>query len=41
MNAIGLNDVQTMLAVTLLLATFAVATSVALLALDHRLHRRV
>jgi len=40
MNAIGLNDVPTMMAVTLLLAVFAVTVSVLLLNLDRRLHRR-
>ena len=39
MNAIGLHDVPTMMAVTLLLAVFAVAVSVLLLRLDRRLHR--
>ncbi|HEY0832411.1 MAG TPA: ABC transporter permease subunit [Azospirillum sp.] len=40
MNAIGLHDVPTMMAVTLLLAVAAVAINAALLTLDHRLHRR-
>lgn len=41
MNAIGLNDVQTMLAVTLLLFVFAALVNSALLALDRHLHKRV
>jgi NitT/TauT family transport system permease protein len=40
-NAIGLVDVQTMMAVTLMLFVFAAAINALLLALDHRLHRRV
>jgi NitT/TauT family transport system permease protein len=40
-NAISLNDVPTMMAVTLLLFLFAVSTNALLLALDHRLHKRV
>ncbi|HYH22381.1 MAG TPA: ABC transporter permease subunit [Azospirillum sp.] len=40
MNAIGLHDVPTMMAVTLLLAVVAVAINAVLLMLDHRLHRR-
>jgi NitT/TauT family transport system permease protein len=39
MRAIGLNDVPTMMAVTLLIVVFAVAVSVLLLDLDRRLHR--
>lgn len=41
MNAIGLHDVPTMMAVILLLALFAVAANAVLLWLDQRLHRRV
>ena len=41
MNAIGLNDVRTMLAVTLLLFVFAALANSALLALDRHLHKRV
>jgi NitT/TauT family transport system permease protein len=41
LNAIGLNDVATMMAVTLLLAIVAVIANAGLLALDRRLHRRV
>jgi NitT/TauT family transport system permease protein len=40
-NAISLNDVPTMMAVTLILFLFAVSTNAVLLALDHRLHKRV
>ncbi|MBI3452595.1 MAG: ABC transporter permease subunit [Rhodospirillales bacterium] len=40
-NAIGLNDVETMMAVTLLLFVFAAAANAFLLALDRRLHKRV
>lgn len=40
MNAIGVHDVPTMMAVTLLLAIVAVAINGGLLMLDHRLHRR-
>lgn len=39
MNAIGLNDVRTILAITLMIATVAVAANALLLALDRRLHR--
>src|SRR5262249_34684735 len=41
MNAIGLNDVRTILAITLMIAAVAVAANTALLALDRRLHRRL
>lgn len=41
MRAIGVHDVVTMLAVTLILAVVAVAISSVLLYLDNRLHRRV
>lgn len=41
MNAIGLHDVPTMLATTLLLGIVAVAANSFLLWLDHRLHHRV
>jgi NitT/TauT family transport system permease protein len=40
MNAIGVHDVPTMMAVTLLLAIVAVTINSGLLMLDHRLHRR-
>jgi NitT/TauT family transport system permease protein len=40
-SSIELNDVSRMLAVTLLLAVFAVAANVALLAIDRRLHRSI
>jgi NitT/TauT family transport system permease protein len=38
-NAISLNDVMTIMAVTLMIATVAVLANAALLALDRRLHR--
>ncbi|MGY6646505.1 MAG: ABC transporter permease [Salinarimonas sp.] len=41
MRAIGLHDVSTMMAVTLILAVAAVAISSILLYIDNRLHRRV
>lgn len=41
MNAIGLHDVPTMMAVILMLAVFAVLANAVLLWLDQRLHRRV
>jgi len=40
MNAIGLHNVDIIMAVTLLLTTFAAAVSSILLAVDRRLHRR-
>jgi len=40
-NAIGLHDVETMMAVTLLLFVFAAVSNAFLLALDRRLHKRV
>ena len=40
MNAIGLHDVPTIMAVILLLAIFAVLANAVLLWLDHRLHHR-
>ncbi len=40
-NAIGLHDVETMMAVTLLLFVFAALSNALLLALDRRLHKRV
>lgn len=40
-SSIELNDVSRMLAVTLLLAVFAVAANVGLLAIDRRLHRTI
>ncbi|MBV8165676.1 MAG: ABC transporter permease subunit [Alphaproteobacteria bacterium] len=39
MNAIGLNDVPTIMAITLMIAVVAVLANGALLALDRRLHR--
>jgi NitT/TauT family transport system permease protein len=39
MNSIGVNDTATMMAVTLLIAIFALAVNGGLLALDDRLHR--
>lgn len=41
MNAIGLHNVDVIMAITLLLTVFAAAVSAILLAIDHRLHRRV
>jgi NitT/TauT family transport system permease protein len=41
MNAIGLSDVKTMMAVTLMLFTFAALINAGLLALDRHLHKRV
>jgi NitT/TauT family transport system permease protein len=41
MNAIGLHNVDVIMALTLLLTVFAAAVSAILLAIDHRLHRRV
>jgi len=40
MTAIGLHNVDIIMSVTLLIVAFAAVVSVALLALDHRLHRR-
>jgi NitT/TauT family transport system permease protein len=40
MNAIGLHDMATMLAVIVMLTTVAVLVNAVLLAIDHRLHRR-
>jgi NitT/TauT family transport system permease protein len=40
MNAIGLHNVDIIMAITLLLTVFAAAVSAILLAIDHRLHRR-
>jgi NitT/TauT family transport system permease protein len=40
MNAIGLNQVKTIMALTFLLAGFAALVNLALLAVDRRLHRR-
>lgn len=40
MKAIDLNDVETMMAITLMLATVAVLPNAVLLALDRRLHHR-
>jgi NitT/TauT family transport system permease protein len=39
MTAIDLNDVQTILAIAVLISLFAVATNSILLAIDKRLHR--
>jgi NitT/TauT family transport system permease protein len=41
MNAIGLSDVRTMMAVTLILFVFAALINAGLLALDRHLHKRV
>ena len=41
MNAIGLNQVDVITSLTLLLAGFAVSVNLVLLAVDKRLHRRV
>ncbi|MBX9812893.1 MAG: ABC transporter permease subunit [Burkholderiales bacterium] len=41
MNAVGLHDVRTVMAITLLLAAFAVCANSVLLMADLRLHRRV
>jgi NitT/TauT family transport system permease protein len=41
MNAIGLHNVDVIMAITLLLTVFAAAVSAILLAVDHRLHKRV
>lgn len=41
MNAIGLSDVRTMMAVTLMLFLFAAVINAGLLALDRHLHKRV
>jgi NitT/TauT family transport system permease protein len=41
MNAIGLHNVDVIMAITLLLTAFAAAVSAILLAIDRRLHRRV
>jgi NitT/TauT family transport system permease protein len=41
MNAIGLHNVDVIMAITLLLTAFAAAVSAVLLAIDRRLHRRV
>jgi NitT/TauT family transport system permease protein len=40
MNAIGLHNVDIIMAVTLMLVTFAAVISIALLAIDRRLHKR-
>ena len=39
MNAIGLNDGRTIMAITLMIAVVAVLANAALLTLDRRLHR--
>lgn len=41
MNAIGLHDVELIMAITLLIVVFAAGISTLLLHIDHRLHRRV
>jgi NitT/TauT family transport system permease protein len=41
MNGIGLHNVELIMAITLLIVTFAAAVSTVLLHIDHRLHRRV
>jgi NitT/TauT family transport system permease protein len=41
MTAIGLQNIQLIMAVTLLIVLFAAAVSTLLIAIDHRLHRRV
>src|SRR4051794_21316756 len=41
MNGIGLHNVELIMAVTLIIVTFAAAVSSLLLHVDHRLHRRV
>ncbi len=41
MTAIGLQNIQLIMAVTLLIVLFAAAVSMLLIAIDHRLHRRV
>jgi NitT/TauT family transport system permease protein len=41
MTAIGLQNVQLIMAVTLLIVLFAASVSTLLIAIDHRLHRRV
>ena len=41
MTAIGLQNVQLIMAVTLLIVLFAAAISTLLIVVDHRLHRRV
>jgi NitT/TauT family transport system permease protein len=41
MNAIGLQNVQLIMAVTLLIVLFAASVSTFLIVVDHRLHRRV
>jgi NitT/TauT family transport system permease protein len=41
MNAIGLQNVQLIMAVTLLIVLFAASVSTLLIVIDHRLHRRV
>jgi len=41
MNAIGLHNVELIMSVTLVIVVFAATVSVILLAIDHRLHRRV
>lgn len=41
MTAIGLQNIQLIMAVTLLIVLFAASVSVLLIVIDHRLHRRV
>ena len=40
MRAIGLHDVKTIMAITLLIVLFAAGVNTILLRIDHRLHRR-
>jgi ABC-type proline/glycine betaine transport system permease subunit len=41
MNGIGLHNVELIMAITLLIVTFAAAVSTVLLHIDHRLRRQV
>ena len=41
MNGIGLHNVELIMAITLLIVTFAAAVITVLLHIDHRPHRRV
>jgi NitT/TauT family transport system permease protein len=40
MNAIGLHNVDIIMSITLMLVVFAAVVSIALLAVDRRLHKR-
>ena len=40
MNGIGLHNVELIMAITLMIVTFAASVSTILLAIDHRLHQR-